>query len=775
MLGLVYESEGVSAQADSSCKDVQIIFARGSGSALGDNKEAERFFEQLEKRIMEPTTRKRYELGTGWPGYDNPDNLYPAVAIAGGIAYSVGLGAQVSDGEYYEYGLSVLRGVMELQLFLSMQADKCPNTKYVIGGYSQGAQVVGQALSGLSSRVKPNVVFVALFGDPKLNLPEGLGIFPPACRGEQLSVWRRDVPSCRTDTGTLGTRSPYVPTEFKGRVGLWCNNHDWICGSSKNALMNSGHDKYKEDKGAIDKATLEIARRLRNALPFPKNQYIDDRYLANSDGEARLNVAYIWDTSASSQLAYNQAQMSLMAAAEMVWAQEGRVSITPVQGDSFYHPMAGISGPFGDTVGLIAIGDRVHTEYRMTYYPYTPITAPTSLVMPAITTIDALPWQKGAEKAMVFIAESALYDQYGFYYLPSAGQYVTYSEYIARRALEIDPVNTYFIMGSDDGIDAAEYIANATGGKVVQYDPSDPGTLDAALQNVGQEITERPVVVFGRETYEIQDGEPVVFDISASYTTSGEITQYEWDYEGDGVWDEITTLPHATHTYPDGFSGIIHAQATDSYGRIGTMTAFIEPSSEAANSQVDLPLVEGIQYTILETENNKSTVRLTWDKLESVPYAVLSVNGVHLGHIISDRTSIGITEIIRSQDVSIDLQAMDANYNFGERSGVIVPALRVRADAGLQTTFSIRPGERTAGRLGVVGMALASSIVGEAVPATNGAGSSEISGYSVKQQAEGVMTRAENFVPVRLVMAGLTLGALLVGGFVLSRQWPEER
>ena len=52
----------------------------------------------------------------------------------------------------------------------------------------QGAQVIGQALPNISSGVKNKIVFNMLFSDPKLYLPEGEGIFPPACRNEKLSA-----------------------------------------------------------------------------------------------------------------------------------------------------------------------------------------------------------------------------------------------------------------------------------------------------------------------------------------------------------------------------------------------------------------------------------------------------------------------------------------------------------------------------------------------------------------------------------------------------------
>lgn len=45
----------------------------------------------------------------------------------------------------------------------------------------------------------------------------------------------------------------------------------------------------------------------------------------------------------------------------------------------------------------------------------------------------------------------------------------------------------------------------------------------------------------------------VSFDASASTPDAGgALTGYEWDFEGDGAWDQVTTAPTTTHVYPAG-------------------------------------------------------------------------------------------------------------------------------------------------------------------------------------------------------------------------------
>lgn len=186
--------------------------------------------------------------------YRITDLYYDAIAITAGNA----LGTYVSAGEAYSFGKSVAGGIKELKYYAQERTASCPNTYWVLAGYSQGAMVVADSLSSFP---EDRVVYIMFFGDPKLYLPEGEGFNPPACRGDNLSEYRVYVPDCNTDNGILGARKPYEYAAFAGRYGLWCNNNDFICGSSKNPLITRGHSLYEEN-GSIRDASIYALRRL---------------------------------------------------------------------------------------------------------------------------------------------------------------------------------------------------------------------------------------------------------------------------------------------------------------------------------------------------------------------------------------------------------------------------------------------------------------------------------------------------------------------------------
>ncbi len=216
-------------EGDSNCYDIEVVFARGSG---GEYENTQEYFE------LKKTADQIFADFNRTARFADLD--YPATDVSAPIRL---IRAFVSAGRGYEFGRGVRQGVDGLRLHYRNIHRQCPDTKWILIGYSQGAMVMADAVKYFQPE---SVAHVMMFGDPETYLPEGEGLFPDACMRRNYSTWRRYVPECRTHKGVFGGRDPYEPAELKYRYSLWCNADDYICGSSRNPFRNAGHTQYAE-------------------------------------------------------------------------------------------------------------------------------------------------------------------------------------------------------------------------------------------------------------------------------------------------------------------------------------------------------------------------------------------------------------------------------------------------------------------------------------------------------------------------------------------------
>lgn len=259
IINIVTLSQDAAASNQKPCTPIEVIFAPGSGQPRGTQSEEFRVFseriDQLARNATIPTNI--YRLGTEHqPDENGVGYLYPAFGV-GPDHIPRSIGAWADAGYSNSYGWSVEQGVKELNLYLKnrFQNGPCRDSRIILAGYSQGAQVVGQLLAMGTGWVHKSVLdridYVALFGDPKLYLPSGYGLkrFASACTTGIRDVWFEGSPNipCTTSSGALNARKPYIPNEFLLKTGLWCNPKDFVCGSTDLAWETSGHGTYPSD------------------------------------------------------------------------------------------------------------------------------------------------------------------------------------------------------------------------------------------------------------------------------------------------------------------------------------------------------------------------------------------------------------------------------------------------------------------------------------------------------------------------------------------------
>ena len=308
------------------CKDIQVVFARGSGEKAKTNINYQKFKDNL-VGVLQSANKSYdfYDLGES----NQYKYQYPAVSVEnlGAIADTY-----IHAGKNDYFNNSVTTGIKEMQTLYQEITHRCPNTKFILGGYSQGAIVMSRAIRTLDPE---KIIYLSTFGDPKLHLPEGEGKDKPCYHGVQ-SDYRINVPDCDVEHGILGAQKPYLPNaKFSGKIGTWCNSGDFMCGSFFDPLglseinlgkfqfihqnLISGHltyanrDAYAESAhivGQILRGTKKLAKpgvlkvgyssyfikQLQNRLAHPKINSIDHEYIVainfNKANPAALSLQY---------------------------------------------------------------------------------------------------------------------------------------------------------------------------------------------------------------------------------------------------------------------------------------------------------------------------------------------------------------------------------------------------------------------------------------------------------------------------------------------------
>ncbi|ADT99134.1 cutinase family protein [Mycolicibacterium gilvum] len=140
------------AVSQQSCPDIDVVFARGTAEPPGVGGVGQRFVDSLRAQTFPRT------VGVHAVNYPASSNF------SGGTVFK----------------MNVVDGVRDESNHVRSVVSSCPNTKLVLGGYSQGAVVTALATSGvvpagvargaaplpLPAAVADNVAAVVLFGTP---------------------------------------------------------------------------------------------------------------------------------------------------------------------------------------------------------------------------------------------------------------------------------------------------------------------------------------------------------------------------------------------------------------------------------------------------------------------------------------------------------------------------------------------------------------------------------------------------------------------------------
>ncbi len=424
------------------CSDVKIIFVRGSGGERYNTDHYLAFKSAMESKLN--TSSLKYEI-------DDLD--YPAIGV-GVDNFDVTLGAYIGRGDAYAFGDSIKTGVKNL--VSTVKTDTCKNTKYIFAGYSQGALVIPTALSKIDS---DKVIYSALFGDPKIYLPEGAGLFPDACKGKNLSEYRAYVPNCRAYAGLLGARKPYVSDGYTGKVGTWCNRYDVFCSSY---LSIKDHLAYATD-GAYEDASKLIFSKIAKAFNF-KNEYTSPH-----------DTAILIDSTGSMSSLFSNYRNEALRLAEKTLNAGGRVALydyrdliegyTPVERCSFETCTLETFTAGLDMIEIDGGDDD-----------------PESLLSASFQVMKKLNWRFGATKSLVILTDAG-------YHSPDRDGTTFYD--VKKLSQQIDPVN-FYILTPEDNFETYRSLAEATDGAVISA--TDEIELQASTDTILERFDSLPRV-----------------------------------------------------------------------------------------------------------------------------------------------------------------------------------------------------------------------------------------------------------------------------------------
>jgi cutinase len=210
---------GWSAQAraaDDACANVEVLFARGTNEAPGVGATGQAFVDALNARM-------------------------PGKSIA---VYPINYPASLNFGQATE-------GIADASNKIQSIATSCPDTKIVLGGYSQGAAVAGYTtadsvpagvdvpagLGPLAPAVAPHVASVVLFGTP--------------------DPWFMNLVA--SDAPPINIGGAYAPKTLQ-----LCATGDPVC--FPGGLDRSAHSSYKDNGMAIQAADY-VASKLGAPAP----------------------------------------------------------------------------------------------------------------------------------------------------------------------------------------------------------------------------------------------------------------------------------------------------------------------------------------------------------------------------------------------------------------------------------------------------------------------------------------------------------------------------
>lgn len=588
---------------------------------------------------------------------------YPAIPVELGSLPAQGLWA------LKRYPSSVTSGIRELHRTLKRQWEICgTNTKYVLAGYSQGADVVnsylrGKIITGSSTfgigtareflgpteEIRQQIAAVELIADPNhdprdpesySNVDSGL-----SAKGG-LYGFRVGVPEpiasvtdsfCIVGDPVCGQGTTVSPELERGTPIHTNGYRDFV---TYPVACHLGEDESVDDVSAVTCAADRVVWRLgvRNLVRNPPDE------AASAPGTTGRDVAFFVDTTGSMSDDIDGAIAFAASQADRIVSLDGRVALVQYKDSGDSTPVE-IVTPFTSDISQFQVG-------LSTLIADGGDDEPEGLLHALMTGFNELDWLYGASKAAVVLTDASFHepDRTGGETLPM----------VERRSLEIDPVNVFPVV---DPTRQYSDLAALTSGEVI---PKGGGSTELALSRALDNIAERPVAVLSNGTYVATADRDVHFDAAGSSAITGSISEYRWDTDGDGFTDEVTTTPTLNHRFPAGYSGVMQVLVVDDLGRSANASAAVLVEPEPTRGLVArVPGAVSMEAEAVAADDHVS-LDVTWDAGTETPARwVVAIDGDPVDVADGDRDHVRVPVDYQEEPWRVTVTPMDVDGNYG--------------------------------------------------------------------------------------------------------------
>jgi cutinase len=129
-----------------------------------------------------------------------------------------------------DYHNSATAGSNDASAHIQDTVASCPNTKIVLGGYSQGSTVIDLATTDMPAPVADHVAAVALFGEPTSGFStmlwggQPLPTISPLYAGKTISLCAPDDPIC-SPGGNIMAHLSYISSGMTNQAATFAASH----------------------------------------------------------------------------------------------------------------------------------------------------------------------------------------------------------------------------------------------------------------------------------------------------------------------------------------------------------------------------------------------------------------------------------------------------------------------------------------------------------------------------------------------------------------------